>query len=139
LLLSVRADQTLFVDMAVVPIMQGGAMTNQTRATSSDSSPVLREWDMSKEREFIDQLLGERFNFFILFFSLTLNEALDNPGQEPTFFLPSILLVGAVVSWLLSMSIFRLQQKLDVILREVHNKNGDHPAMEFPGFSGDRV
>jgi hypothetical protein len=82
--------------------------------------------NMGKEREFIDGLLGTRFNFFVVFFALTLNGALTAYEKESLWLLPSVLFVGMVVSWLLSMSIFRLQQKLDAILQELPD---DHPAM----------
>lgn len=42
------------------------------------TSPV---WDMSQERAFIENLLGQRFNFFLVFFSLTVAGSVNAKAQ----------------------------------------------------------
>ncbi len=34
-------------------------------------------WDMSKEREFIEKLLNQRFSFFLVFYALVLKAGID--------------------------------------------------------------
>src|SRR4029453_1306997 len=88
----------------------GGVMSANDSASEAD------KWDMSKERELIDTLLGQRFNFFLVFFALMVNGALDARAYHDTQLVNGILTVGATVSLLLALSIGRLQKKLDAIL-----------------------
>jgi hypothetical protein len=95
--------------------------------SANDSASEADKWDMSKERELIDTLLGQRFNFFLVFFALMVNGALDARAYHDTQLVNGILTVGATVSLLLALSIGRLQKKLDAILTEVHAVP-THPA-----------
>ena len=95
--------------------------------SANDSASKADKWDMSKERELIDNLLGQRINFFLVFFALMMNGALDARAHNDTQLMNGILVVGATVSLLLALSIGRLQKRLDVILTEVRAVT-THPA-----------
>lgn len=82
-------------------------------------------WTMSQEREFIENLLCQRFNFFMVFFGLIVAGAFAT-RSEPLFC--SILWVGAFVSLLLATTLFRAQMKLDFILEGFFKNHPDHPA-----------
>ena len=81
-------------------------------------------WDMSQERAFIENLLSQRFNFFLVFFSLVIAGAINAPSQ---LFFQTILTLGAIICWLLALTIFRSQQKLDVLLKFIF-EDSSHPA-----------
>lgn len=83
-------------------------------------------WDISEERAFIENLLSQRFNFFLVFFSLVIAGAMSAPSQ---LFFQTILTLGALICWLLALTVFRSQQKLDVLLSKIF-EDKSHPATE---------
>ena len=97
------------------------AHPRQTAGQRDTASPV---WDMSQERAFIENLLSQRFNFFLVFFSLVIAGAVNvkTPNQ-----LPIILGIGSTVSVLLAMVLARSQEKLDIILGDLFT-DMTHPA-----------
>jgi len=81
-------------------------------------------WDMSQERAFMENLLGQRFNFFLIFFSLVIAGALNARSQVH---LNIVLPLGNLICWLLSLVLFRSQRKLDLILKKLL-ADETHPA-----------
>jgi hypothetical protein len=81
-------------------------------------------WHLSDEREFIENVLYQRVNFFIVFYSLILTSAV---GARQQLQLTIILILGAIVCTLLTVSIYLVQQKLDILIRLVR-ADGNHPA-----------
>jgi glucan phosphoethanolaminetransferase (alkaline phosphatase superfamily) len=81
-------------------------------------------WDMSQEREFIENLLSERFNFFLVFFSLVIAGVLS---ASAVWHLWTVLVFGTLICFLLALTLFRAQQKLDVILA-ILSEDKQHPA-----------
>lgn len=90
-------------------------------ATRDKPSPV---WDMSQERVFIENLLNQRFNFFLVVFSLVLAGAINSKIQ---LHLQIVLTLGAVVTTLFAAVIGRSQEKLDLILTDLFS-DPSHPA-----------
>lgn len=78
--------------------------------------------ELIAERAFIENLLSQRFNFFIVFFSLIVNAAIL--AIDKIYFKP-ILITGAIISWMISLTIFRSQQKLDILFTDLPE---EHPA-----------
>ena len=74
------------------------------------TSPV---WDMSQERALNDTLLGQRFNFFIVFFSLVIAGAINAKTQQQ---LQLILAIGSVICILLALVVARTHTKLNITL-----------------------
>jgi hypothetical protein len=74
------------------------------------TSPV---WDMSQERALNDTLLGQRFNFFIVFFSLVIAGAINAKTQQQLEF---VLAIGFVICLLLALVVARTHKKLNIIL-----------------------
>jgi hypothetical protein len=70
-------------------------------------------WDMSQERAFMENLLNQRFNFFLVFSSLVIAGSLNAKEQRH---LQLVLTVGAVVCSLLMLTLLVAQCKLDIIL-----------------------
>jgi len=97
--------------------------------SANDSVSKADKWDMSKERERIDNLLGQRINFLLVFFALALmvNGHWMHAFTTDTQLTNGILGVGATVSLLPALSIGRLQKRLDAILTQVHAVT-THPA-----------
>jgi len=75
-----------------------------------------------QEREFTENLLNQRFNFFLVFFSLVVVGALSANSQESA---KAVLWLGLLVSLLLALTIFRVQVKFDLLFKELPD---DHPA-----------
>ncbi len=82
------------------------------------------DWSLSQEREFLETLLGQRFNFLLVFFSLVIMAALTAETQAGT---TATFALGTVVSLLASFPIARAQLKLDLVLRRLE---GNHPARQ---------
>lgn len=82
-------------------------------------------WTMSQEREFIENLLCQRFNFFVVFFGLIVAGALATRSE---ILFCAILWIGAFVSLLLATTLFRAQIKLDFILEGFFKNSRGHPA-----------
>jgi len=82
-------------------------------------------WDISKEREFIENLLNQRFNFFLVFFSLVVAGTI---AAESQLFFKTILVLGSIICWLLALTLFRSQKKLDILLKMIFQNIPNHPA-----------
>ncbi len=87
----------------------------------NEKSPV---WDMSQERAFIETLLVQRFNFFMIFFSLVIGGALNAKVQ---LHLQIVLTLGAIICSLFASVLGRTQEKLDLILDDLF-QDPSHPA-----------
>ena len=82
------------------------------------------KWSISQEREFIENLLNQRFNFFLLFFSIIIAGIISAKTQ---LILIIVLLIGFVVCMILMATLIRAQQKLDIIL-EMLFSDSNHPV-----------
>lgn len=87
-------------------------------------------WGMSQERAFIENLLCQRFNFFMVFFSIVVAGAIgtiDFSSSKVNLIVSiAVLIVGSVICWLLKSVLKRSQEKLDIILD--HLIPAEHPA-----------
>lgn len=81
-------------------------------------------WDMSQERAFMENLLGQRFNFFLVFFSLVVAGSVNSKTQ---FHLQIVLGIGAAICVLLATTLARSQEKLDLILTDLLS-DPSHPV-----------
>jgi hypothetical protein len=107
-------------------IFQSGHNNNDTimcknEKTEKDYSKM---WDMSQERAFIENLLSQRFNFSMVFFSLIIAGSLSTKSVDN---FKIILSIGSIISWLLSLTIYRAQYKFDLIFEELL-KDPNHPV-----------
>jgi hypothetical protein len=82
------------------------------------------DWNMSQERAFIENLLAQRFNFFLVLFSLVIAGSVNAKTQTH---LQIILGIGLVICSLIALVLRRSQQKLDIILAELF-ADQSHPA-----------
>jgi hypothetical protein len=96
-------------------------MSNISEPKNDEKTPI---WDMSQERAFMGNLLGQRFNFFLVFFSLVIAGALNTKSM---LHLQIVLGIGSTICWLILPTLLRAQQKLDLSLEELF-KNPTHPA-----------
>jgi len=90
-------------------------------AMRDKTSPV---WDMSQERVFIENLLNQRFNFFLVVFSVVLAGSINSKAQLQ---MQIILSIGAIITCLLSTVLGRSQEKLDLVLADLFS-DPSHPA-----------
>jgi hypothetical protein len=81
------------------------------------------EWDMSQERAFIENLFCQRFNFFIVIFSLVIAGAASANTQPK---LITLLWIGCYLCTLVALTLYRNWVKLNWVLRSLH-ANAAHP------------
>ncbi|HRQ72234.1 MAG TPA: hypothetical protein PLU35_04310 [Phycisphaerales bacterium] len=80
---------------------------------------------MSHEREFIENLLCQRFNFFLVVFGATIAGILASAERQHLL----IVLWSAVpVLWLMTFTLWRAQHKLNLVFAELGGQT-DHPAI----------
>ncbi len=96
------------------------SMPNILQEERDRAGPV---WDMSQERQLMELLVGQRFNFFVVFFSVVIAGALD--ATSP-FRMQLILTIGSVVAIILTVAIHRASDRLHVTLEELR-KDSTHP------------
>jgi hypothetical protein len=89
-------------------------------------------WDMSQERAFIENLLSQRFNYFMLFYSITIAGFV---GAKNPIYAQIILTIGAIITALFASVLKRSQQKLDIILEDLFNDE-NHPAKIIDKIAG---
>ena len=95
------------------------------------------DWDMSKERAHIETIVGQRFNYLLVFSSIIVAGAINAKDNKPLRM--AVLLFGSAVAFFLTLTLYRAQQKLDLALQELF-KDKAHPAsvvneMAGPGLS----
>ena len=98
---------------------------------NAKGTPVSPRWDISQERAFTETLLGQRFNYFLIFFSLVVAGAV-NAKDAVTQAL--VLSMGAAICFCLMLTIYRAQQKLDLIIG-VLMKDSEHPVSVIDGLA----
>ena len=81
-------------------------------------------WDLSEERQFMENLFCQRFNFFIVIFSLVIAGAGSANTQLK---LVSILWIGFALCLLVALTVYRNFIKLIWILQQLHKQEG-HPV-----------
>ena len=91
-------------------------------AQTRDGKPPV--WDMSQERVFFENLLNQRFNFFLILFSLVIAGAINCKEQ---LHLQIVLSLGSIVTVLFALVLGRSQEKLDLILKDLFS-DSSHPA-----------
>jgi len=94
------------------------------RLTASERDKTPPVWDMSQERAFIENLLGQRFNFFLVFFSIVMAGSVNAKTQLQ---LQLLLGIGVVICVLFASVLRRSQEKLDIILNDLFTDE-THPA-----------
>jgi hypothetical protein len=81
-------------------------------------------WSMSDERQFMENLFCQRFNFFLVVFSLVVAGAASTSSHRKQ---TAILALGFFLCVLLALTVYRNYVKLIAILKRLHNEK-DHPV-----------
>jgi len=97
----------------------------RNNALNMDGRPS-PHWDISQERAFVENLLGQQLNFMIVFFTVVIGAAINS--QEKPLIQAIIMFVGAPIVVLLSSVIMRTQEKLDIILNLIWTTDPEHPS-----------
>jgi hypothetical protein len=105
--------------------MSGVADKNKIDITDNEIDAGLRSprWDVSQERAFLENLLGTRFNFLLVFFSIFVAGAVRAEGRLQL----AVLLVGTMIAFCLMLTIRRTHYKLEFILSCLR-RNTRHPV-----------
>lgn len=88
-------------------------------------------WDLSQERQFMENLVGNRFNWLMVLFGVILVYAFSVQGLDERC---TILCCGTIVVFAMAYTVHRAQVKLDYILRLLHRTNG-HPVRRIGHFT----
>ena len=81
-------------------------------------------WDMSQERAFLENLMNQRFTFFLVFFSAIVAGVVNAKSELVTKLL---LGFGSVMTVLFAKVLWRSHRKLDLILDDLKTDK-THPA-----------
>jgi hypothetical protein len=81
-------------------------------------------WDLNQERTFWERMLNQKINFFLAFFVILIIGAAVANTKELTLF---ILSVGAIILWILTVSIINTTRKINFAVKEL-SKSGNHPT-----------
>ncbi|MFN0196051.1 MAG: hypothetical protein ACKVT0_04855 [Planctomycetaceae bacterium] len=84
-------------------------------------SPEPSSWDLSQERQFIENLLCQRFNFLLVFYSLIVAGSLTT-SVFANFI--AVLFLGALICSLLVLPTARAQYRLNAILNFLKHQDG---------------
>jgi hypothetical protein len=83
------------------------------------------EWDWSRERQFMENLLNQRFNFLVVFVSV-ISYAAAQAWASPLRTL--ILAAGAVFTLLVGLTVYRVNRRLHIIIDTHLKRVIDHPV-----------
>jgi len=92
--------------------------------SAADRDKVGPVWDMSQERAFLENLLVQRFNFFLVFFSIVMAGSVNAKTQPQ---LEIVWGIGSIICVLFALVLTRSQEKLDLILQDLFT-DPSHPA-----------
>jgi hypothetical protein len=87
-------------------------------------TPKNYNWDLNQERAFWENQLSQKINFFLLFFALIIGGVALSKSKD---FSLTVLFVGAVVLWFLSLTIINATRKVNIVLKELI-KDDQHPT-----------
>jgi hypothetical protein len=91
---------------------------------------------MSQERAFLENLLSQRFNYFLLFYSITVAGFVN---AKNVIYAQIVLTSGALIVSLLACVLLRSQQKLNHILKDDLFKDISHPAKIIDDLAAGKV
>lgn len=80
---------------------------------------------LEEERQFVEEILNERFNFFMVFFSIIAAGAASTSNQV---LFRWILSLGAFISVFLTFAIYRSYFKQRILFKQFKIDNPDHAA-----------
>ena len=106
-------------------------MENESDVLKPENYQDQETWTYSHEREFIENLLCTRFNFFLVFYSLVIAGFVTTTKE---CYQPIILILGTIISILLAFTIYRSHIKLDILLNDClkfRDPISKHPAAEI--------
>lgn len=85
-------------------------------------------WNLSDEREFMENLYVGRFNYFLVVFSLFITAGFANNFSN---FKSIVFYVGAFILFLIWLLLYRGYKKHDLIMRIIFNDKKDHPVAKI--------
>ncbi|MBW2648460.1 MAG: hypothetical protein JRC53_01370 [Deltaproteobacteria bacterium] len=81
-------------------------------------------WNLSDERQFIENLFNQRLNFYLVVYSLVIAGAFNAVDPHDRAL---VLAIGIFLCAILALSMYRACHKLLLILKLLHRTNG-HPV-----------
>jgi hypothetical protein len=85
-------------------------------------------WNLSQEREFLENLYVGRFNYFLIVFSLFVMAGFANNFKS---FKSIVFYAGVVLLFMVWLLLYRAYKKHDRMLRLIFSDLKDHPAHKF--------
>lgn len=84
-------------------------------------APQEETWDLGQERQFLENLLCQRFNFLLVFYSLIVSAAFTTEIWRNCL---AVLLLGGGLCFCAALPIARAQYRLDLILNHLEGRKG---------------
>ena len=78
-------------------------------------------WDINQERIYLENLLNQRFNFFLVIFVLILGGSASANSQPKLILLLSFGLALCLLMW---ATVYRVYVKLDIVLKMCYDHEG---------------
>lgn len=91
--------------------------------------------ELNQERAFWENQLNQKINFFLLFFALIIAGVVLSKSRE---FTVTVLLVGAVILWFLSLMIMNATRKINIVIKELM-KDEKYPVALIDSRSRGRI
>ncbi len=85
-------------------------------------------WNLSNERDFVENLYIGRFNYFLVVFSLFITAGFANNFNNFKYL---VFYFGAFILFLVWLILYRGYKKHDRIMRIIFNDKKDHPASKI--------
>lgn len=88
-------------------------------------------WNLSHEREFMENLFVGRFNYFLVVFSVVITAGFANNFHK---YKSVVFYIGALVLFLVWLLLYRAYKKHDLLIRIIYEYKKDHPASKINEF-----
>ena len=106
------------------------------KETKPDSKKVVKlinkleatGWNLTNEREFVENLFVGRFNYFLVVYSLFMTAGFANSFQSLKYL---VFYLGALILTMCMVPLFRAYYKHDRILRIIFKYKKEHPAYQI--------
>lgn len=108
----------LFTEVEILKKWKLNTITPEEINDAFNNRKEKEVWHFYAEREFVENLLNQRFNYLIVMYSLFITAAASVDSQHN---LKIILFLGASMTLLVSLIVYRAYVKLKILLNMLHS------------------
>ena len=103
-------------------------MRKNIKSEKNRSDFEISGWNLSNEREFVENIFHGRFNYFLLVYSLALIAGFAN---NFTSYKSVVFFAGGVMLLMVWPPLYRVYEKQDLILQILYNNFPEHPVSKI--------